>query len=75
MSYKVLSQIRANGTLYTSGESFPEKLPKVNYEDLLSKGYLEQLETKSTPTPTPTPVSQPKIEQPKKINQNIKSEK
>lgn len=65
MSYKVLSQIRANGTLYIRGESFPEKLPKVNYEDLLSKGYLEQLETKSTP------VSQPKIEQPK----NIKSEK
>lgn len=65
MSYKVLSQIRANGTLYTTGESFPEKLPKVNYEDLLSKGYLEQLETKA-----PT-VSQPKTEPIK----NIKSEK
>jgi hypothetical protein len=71
MSYKVLSQIRANGTLYTSGESFPEKLPKVNYEELLAKGLLEQLETKA-------PVSQPKVEtktEPKKINQNIKSEK
>lgn len=67
MSYKVLSQIRANGTLYTAGESFPEKLPKVNYEDLLSKGYLEQ-------TKAPT-VSQPKTEPIKKVNQNIKSEK
>lgn len=71
MSYKVLSQIRANGTLYTAGESFPEKLPKVNYEDLLSKGYLEQ-EQEQTKAPN---VSQPKTEPIKKVNQNIKSEK
>ena len=71
MSYKVLSQIRANGTLYTTGESFPEKLSKVNYEDLLSKGYLEQLKPE---TKAPT-VSQPKTEPIKKVNQNIKSEK
>lgn len=73
MSYKVLSQIRANGTLYTVGESFPPKLPKVNYEDLLSNGYLEQLDSKVPPATTT--VSQPKTETPKKITQNIKSEK
>lgn len=71
MSYKVLSPIRANGTLYTAGESFPSKLPKVNYDDLLSNGYLEQSETKVPPAT----VSQPKTEIPKKITQNIKSEK
>lgn len=38
--YKVLSQIRANGKNYLVGDSFPENLKKVDYEQLVSNNYL-----------------------------------
>ncbi len=57
--YKVLSQIRANGKNYLVGDSFPENLKKVDYEQLVSNSYLEKLskpqpQPKSSETNTPT---------------------
>ena len=75
MSYKVLSQIRANKTLYTVGESFPNKLPKVDYEDLLSKGYLEEVNTKQASTSTSTTTTSNNVQIPAQNTQKIKSEK
>jgi len=41
--YKILSQVRANGKLYSVGDILPGNLKKINYEDLLNLGLVEEI--------------------------------
>ena len=56
MTYTAIYPLRANGKVYGVGESIPSTLKEVNYDSLVSKGFISKLSEKeiaTTKTPSP----------------------
>jgi hypothetical protein len=56
-SYICRVQLRASGNTYKPGDSVPGNLDKVNYGELVDRGYITEV---AAPAPAPTSTTAPK---------------
>lgn len=68
-TYKILSQIRANGKYYLPNETLPPNLKKVNYNELVEKGFIEQLSIVEPNPPATKPITNTEEVTPKRKSQ------